>query len=306
MITDVGRQPLVINIVLNFNRKDDTLACLSSLAENTYQNQKTIVLDNQSTDGSLEAILSEYPNIQIISLEDNRGYAGNNNAGITVALQQGADWVFILNEDTVLAPNCIEKLISVGENDPDIAILGPMVYHYDEPEFIQTAGGMFDKNLNSWHLAQNELDTGKFLQPHPVDWISGCAIMLRGKPIYEEGMIDERFFYYVEETEWCYRMKKAGWKIIHVPEAKIWHKGVQRDYKPKPSVTYYATRNRLLMLSKHHAPLRAWIATWVYIFRTLLSWSIKPKWRSKREHRNAMWHGVRDFFWHRWGQMPEY
>jgi hypothetical protein len=298
-------QPLVINIVLNYNRKDDTLACLASLAANTYQNQKTIVLDNGSTDGTVPAIRSAFPDVQVIDLTENRGYAGNNNVGIRAALDQGADWVFVLNEDTILDPECISNLVQIGESDSRIGIVGPMVYHFDTPDIIQSAGGLFDNNLRGYHIAQNAPDKGQFPQPHLVDWISGCAIMVRRAAIEEVGMIDERFFYYVEEAEWCLRTKEAGWKILHVPGAKLWHKGVQLDYKPKPSVTYYATRNRLLLLSKHHAPLKAWLVAWEFILRTLTSWTIRPKWRNMHEHRDAMWRGTMDFLRHRWGQMPD-
>lgn len=297
--------PNVLNVILNSNRRADTLACLSSLSESTHPNLKTIVLDNHSTDGSVEAIRSEFPDVQIIELSENLGYAGNNNVGIKEAMAQGADWIFVLNEDTILAQDCIARLVEVGESDPRIGIVGPMVYHFDEPEVIQTAGGLFDKHFRGMHIAQNELDTGQFANPHNVDWISGCGIMVRREAIQDVGMIDERFFYYVEEAEWCLRTKKAGWQIVHVPGAKMWHKGVQRDYQPKPSVTYYATRNRLLMLSKHKAPPMARIMAWLFIARTLISWSIKPKWRYMSEHRRAMWLGAMDYLHHRWGMMPQ-
>ena len=116
------------------------------------------------------------------------------------------------------------------------------------------------------------------------------------------GVLDERFFMYWEETEWCLRAKKAGWNIFCVPRAKVWHKGVQRDYNPNPSVTYYTTRNRLLTLSKHQAPFHVNALAWGRIIRTLTSWTIKPKWRSKLAHRDAMWRGVRDFIKGSWGQ----
>jgi len=108
-------------------------------------------------------------------------------------------------------------------------------------------------------------------------------------------MLDGDYFIYWEETEWCIRIGRAGWKIVNVPQAKIWHKGVQRDYQPKPSFTYYGTRNHLLTLAKHKAPIRARIYTWLQLWRTMLSWSIRPKWRDKHEHRNAMWKGMLDF-----------
>jgi GT2 family glycosyltransferase len=297
-------QPLLSIVILNTNRRDDTLACLESLSKSTYTNLKIIVLDNSSTDGSAEAIRSTYPDVQIVSLTENLGYAGNNNVGIEKALEQGADWVLILNEDTILDQGCITELVDVGEIDPKIGIVGPMVYHYNEPGVIQSAGGMLGKYWQSQHLGQNENDAGQFQSPHAVEWISGCAILVRRAAIERAGMLDASFFIYWEETEWCIRIARSGWKIIHVPQAKIWHKGVQRDYQPKPSFTYYGTRNHLLTLSKHSAPLSVKIYNWMQILRTLASWSLKPKWRNKREHRNAMWRGVVDFLQDHRGQMP--
>jgi GT2 family glycosyltransferase len=195
-------------------------------------------------------------------------------------------------------------MVEVGECDPQIGIVGPMVYHFDEPTMIQSAGGMLGKYWQSQHLCQNELDQGQFTSPHPVEWISGCAIVVRRAAIEQAGMLDAKFFIYWEETEWCIRIARSGWRIVHVPQARIWHKGVQRDYQPKPSFFYYGTRNHLMTLSKHHAPLAARFFTWTQIARTLVSWSIKPRWRNKREHRNAMWKGIVDFLQHRWGQMP--
>jgi GT2 family glycosyltransferase len=296
-------QPFVISVILNTNRRNDTLECLASLAGNSYTNQAVIVLDNHSTDGSVRAIQEAYPRVQIIELEKNLGYAGNNNVGIQAALEQGADWVFVLNEDIVLDAECITKLVEIGESDPKIGIVGPLVYHHDEPAVIQSAGGLLGRYWESIHLGKNEPDRGQFSAPHLVEWISGCAIMVRRAAIEQAGMLDKNYFIYWEETEWCIRLGGAGWKIINVPQAKIWHKGVQRDYQPKPSFTYYGTRNQLLTLEKHRAPLVAWMFTWLQILRTLVSWSIKPKWKSKREHRDAMWKGIVDFLQRRWGQM---
>jgi GT2 family glycosyltransferase len=293
--------PLIITVILNTNRRKDTLECLASLHESTYSNHKIILLDNHSTDGSQQAIRELYPEVQLIELDENLGYAGNNNVGIAAALEQEADWVFILNEDTIVDPSCLANLIKVGESDPAIGIVGPMVYHHDEPGVIQSAGGMLGQKWESIHLGKNEPDLGQYKEPHSVEWISGCAILVRGAVIEQIGMLDPKFFYYWEETEWCLRTSEVGWRIVHVPQAQIWHKGVQRDYHPSPTVTYYSTRNRLLMLAKHHASLRIWLFAWFQIVRTLTSWSIKPKWNSKKDHRNAMWRGIVDFLRHRWG-----
>lgn len=295
--------PLVISVILNTNRRDDTLNCLDTLSRNLYSNHKIIVLDNHSDDGSVEAIRAAYPTVQVIELMENLGYAGNNNVGIQAALQQGADWVFVLNEDITLDGECLTKLVEEGESDPLIGILGPLVYHHDEPTVIQSAGGMLGKYWESIHLGKNEADTGQFIAPHAVEWISGCAILVRRQAIEQAGMLDENYFIYWEETEWCIRVARAGWKIIHVPQAKIWHKGVQRNYEPKPSFTYYGTRNHLLTLAKHNAAFSIRTRTWLQLLRTLISWSVRHKWRYKREHRDAMWKGMNDFLRGRLGPM---
>ena len=151
-------QPCIVSVILNTNRREDTVACLASLIQNSYENQRIIVLDNHSTDGSVAAIRAAFPTVQILALADNRGYAGNNNVGIAAALAQGADWVFVLNEDTSLAPDCLTHLVTVGESDPQIGIVGPLVYHHHTPTIIQSAGGCLSYDCNSVYLAKGEAD----------------------------------------------------------------------------------------------------------------------------------------------------
>jgi GT2 family glycosyltransferase len=298
-------QPLVVCVVLNTDRRADTLECLSSIERSDYPNLHTIVLDCQSSDGSVEAVRSVFPRVHVIELSENRGYAGNNNVGIRVAPDTGARWVFVLNEDTVLGSTCVSKLVEAAAGDPRIGIVGPTVYHHDEPHLIQSAGGGLSRRWEGFHFGVNEHSEGQPTEARDVQWISGCGILVRREVIEAVGSLDERFFIYWEETEWCVRAAKAGWRIVHVPEAELWHKGVQRDYRPRPSVTYYSTRNRLLMLAIHEAPLSAWLVAWAQIARTLASWTLKPRWRCKRDHRDAMWHAVSDFLAQRWGRMPE-
>jgi GT2 family glycosyltransferase len=295
--------PLLFVIVLSNNRPDDTLACMESLHQSDYPNMKIILLDNLSTDDSVDVVHRKYPDVEIICLKENLGYAGNNNIGIKAAIDHGAEWVLVLNDDTILDPSCLSMLVEVGESDKAIGILGPMVYHYDEPQVIQSAGGVLGKYWLGTHLGKDEADSGQFENVHKVEWISGCAILVRRALIEQVGMLDPRYFLYWEETEWCIRAGKAGWQIYHVPQAKLWHKGVQRAYQPKPYITYYVTRNRLFTLARHKAPLTARLIAFIQIFRTLLSWSIRPKWVSKREHRDAMWKGFKDYLRNHYGPM---
>ena len=184
--------PFVVSIVLNTNHRDDTLECLNSLEKNTYENHRILLLDNSSTDGTVEAVRAAYPSVQIIELKENHGYAGNNNVGIEEAVKLRADWVFVLNEDTILSQDCIASLISEGEKDPKIGIVGPLVYHYNEPGVIQTAGGKMNQYFQGWHLGQDEKDCGQYQHPMAVDWISGCGILVRCGVINQVGAIDAR------------------------------------------------------------------------------------------------------------------
>ncbi|MCC7359782.1 MAG: glycosyltransferase family 2 protein [Anaerolineales bacterium] len=294
----------VCTLILNTNRRADTLACLASLAASTYANNTIIVLDNASTDGSPAAIRAAYPSVRVVALPENRGYAGNNNVGLTLALASGADWALVLNEDTLLAPDCVAQLAAAGAADARIGLAGPLVYHADEPTVIQSAGGMLDPAWRARHLGQNAPDQGQYSAARDVNWLSGCALFVRRAVLEQVGLLDASYFYFWEETEWCLRAARAGWRIRHVPAARLWHKGVQRSYQPRPSVTYYATRNRLRTLAKHHAPLRAWLAAGGEVTRTLASWTLRPRYRDKRAHRAALWQAVVDFARGRMGPAP--
>jgi hypothetical protein len=300
------RNPGVTAIIINFNRPEETHQCILSLINSTYPNLDILVVN-----------VTEFPivtysdidlsKVQILHIPENLGYAGNNNFGIKHALENKADWIFLLNDDTSQEPDCLEKLMDVAVKNHSIGILGPMVYHFDEPSVIQSAGGILDKNWFSYHRGMNEEDRGQYShQSQEVDFINGCALLLKREVIDDIGFLDERFFLYWEETEWCYRAKISGWHVIHVPEAKLWHKGVTRNYNPQPFVTYYTVRNRLLMMSIHKAPVSAWIHTWFSLVQTCLSWTIRPRWKSKHIHRNALVKAIFDYLKKRWGNTYEY
>ena len=291
-------------VILNTDRCGDTLSCLKSLSEQTYDDNKIIVLDNCATEDCSSEIAHTYPDVDLIQLSVNKGYAGNNNVGIEAALETGAEWVLILNEDVLLDPDALARLMDAVTARSDVGMAGPLVYHSDEPTVIQSAGGILNKYWLAYHRGQNEEDRNQFDHVEEVDWISGCAILIRRAVIQDVGSLDERYFYYWEETEWCLRARRAGWKIILVPQSRVWHKGVQRDYQPGPSTTYYWTRNWLMSLAKHNAPLSAWLFAGAQITRTLLSWTIKPSWSAKRDHRDAMLQGSLDFLRRRWGSRP--
>ena len=297
-------KPAVSIIVLNYNSCHDTLDCLRSLQHLTYSNVEIIAIDNGSSDGSVEAIRAAYPDITLIDTGENLGFTGGNNLGIRRALESGADYIMLLNNDTIVAPDMIDLMVGTMESDPHIGVTGPMIYYYDLPEVIWSAGGSIDwKHGTTAMIGIDEEDKGQFgSMSRLCDFVTGCAILAR-RAVWEQiGLLDDKFFMYYEETEWCVRVGRAGYKIAHVPAAMMWHKISPTARAASPRTFYYMTRNRLLFLSNTRASLRTWFYTWSDYARTLLSWSLRPKWQDKRHLRGAMLRAIRDFSLGKFGQ----
>lgn len=297
--------PQVTIILLNWNGLNDTLDCLESLGQLDYQNYEAVVVDNGSVDGSVLVIRERFPGVTIIENGENLGYAGGNNVGLRYAMAQGADYALLLNNDTVVDPAFLRILVDAAEAEPTVGIAGPTIYYHDRPDVIWSAGGAIDWQQGSTRMVGlDERDKGQFGRvPAAVDFVTGCALLVRMKAVQEAGELDERFFMYYEETEWCVRIARAGYRIMHVPQARIWHKispGAQAD---SPLVHYYMTRNRLLFLKATGATMRAWLHTlFAEYLHILISWSVRPKWRGKKAQRKAMIQAINDAWRGRWGQ----
>jgi GT2 family glycosyltransferase len=218
--------------------------------------------------------------------------------GLRHALRQGADYALLLNNDIEMAPDFLRRLVEAAQINLQVGVAGPKIYYYDQPEVIWSAGGIIDwRRGDARMVGLNERDVGQFgNEPREVDFVSGCAMLVRRVALEQVGLLDERFFAYYEEVEWCVRMRRAGFKIVHVPQARLWHKITPERRAASPLVHYYMTRNRLLFLKITGAGWRAWLHTlFAEYLRTLISWSVWPRWRGKRELRNAMLKAVVDF-----------
>lgn len=297
--------PRVAIIVLNWNGLADTLACLRSLAGLDYPNYEVVVVDNGSTDGSVEAVRADF-NVTILETGENLGFAEGNNVGLRHALAHGADYALLLNNDTEVAPDFVSALVDAIEATPQAGVAGPTIYYFDRPTTIWTAGGAIDwRRGDSYMMGLNEVDEGQCAAVRQVDFVSGCALLARREVIEKVGLLDPRFFMYYEETEWCVRTGRAGYKILHVPRSHIWHKIAPAQQAASPRIHYYMTRNRLLFLKATGAGLRPWLHTLLTDYlRTLLSWTLRPRWRAKHPHRRMMIRAIGDAFRGRWGQQP--
>ena len=296
-------QPKIVTVVVTMDREADLAMCLRSLAASDYANHEALVCEPP---GHMTALPPDLGALGVtrVTLSGNNGYAGNNNEGIRAALRRDAAWVLVLNDDTWLAADALAQLIGEGESQPDIGMVGPLIYHADRPNVIQSAGGELGRRWRARHIGFDEAEAGQYREARDVEWLSGSALLARRALIEQAGAFDDRLFIYWEETDWCLRARARGWRLRHVPGARAWHRGGQTLHDERPGMLYLMTRNRLMILAKHRAPLAAWATAWAETGRTLAAWSLRPRWRHKRPLRNAMWQGVWDFWRGRTGPPP--
>lgn len=245
--------PRVAVIILNWNGKEDTLECLASTSQLDYPNYEVVVVDNGSTDDSTDIISKQYPDITLLQTGANLGYAGGNNVGIRWAIQHGADYVLILNNDTIVSTDLLSAFIDAVRFLPTGSVLGAKIFLYDDPVKIWFAGGRWNSVLNSLeHIGHGHTDATEFNSLAEVDYITGCALFASTETFNKVGLLDERFFLTYEETDWCYRARASGHKCIVVPDAKLWHK-VSSSFggTDSPLVSYFMQRNKLLWAKRH-------------------------------------------------------
>ena len=215
----------LVNIfVLNWNGKKIILDCLHSLDKVTYSNVNIVLIDNGSTDGSVNLIKKEFPNIEIIQLKENLGYAGGNNYGFKNVKIQSEYSIFI-NNDTLVSANFINPLIEPLKNDTSIIQTAPKIFYADDPNLLWFAGGYINLFFG-WirHRGIRKIDKGQYNNRTLIDYATGCCICMRTKDFKLFKMFDESFSMYGEDVDLSIRVRKAGGKIMYIPESNIWHK----------------------------------------------------------------------------------
>ena len=218
--------PRVAVIVLTWNGKTLTLDCLESLSRLEYANVEVILVDNGSTDGTVPAVRDAYGSrVNIIENERNMGFSGGNNAGIRRALENGADYVLLLNNDTIVDPGLIDGLLAGITAEPDIGVAGAKIFYASPPDQIWFAGGeVFLSKGTTRHIGIREKDVGQYEEPREVDYVTGCALMARRDVFETIGALDPTFVAYYEDVDFCMRAKRAGYRVVYVPFGKVWHK----------------------------------------------------------------------------------
>lgn len=282
--------PKTFVIILNWNGRDDTLECLESVFKSDYPNFEVIVVDNGSKDGSVAAIKNAYPHIHLIENGENLGYAGGNNVGIRYALKKEADYIFLLNNDTVLADDLIGALVEAAESHREGGVFGPVVYDALSRSTIVTAGERFlDDNLAIENISCGQKEPPEPSKCYPVDWVTGAAFFLRRSAVEKVGVFDERFFLVYEESDWCFRARREGFESLIVPGARIWHR-VAASFGGEASSLrlYFSNRNRLLFAEKNLSKI-AWARILASSSRRLLPRLPRSKGRGKATPKHLYW-----------------
>jgi len=259
-------------IILNYNGLKDTLECLDSIKrlKTDKSDLEVIVVDNNSSDGSHES-LKKIPDIKLIQNEENLGYTGGNNVGIKLALMDQANYLIIINNDTILDPLFLENILSATKEGD---IISPKIYFEKGYEFhkeryaksqlgkvIWYAGGQIDwQNILGIHLGVDEIDNGQFSKSKEIDFATGACMLVKREVFEKMGFFDDKYFLYLEDMDFSVRAQRSGFRILFQPKAVIWHKNASSVGGSGSKLQdYYISRNRLLFATKY-AKLRTKLA----------------------------------------------
>lgn len=235
-------------VILNYKLKDQVFKCIDSVLKSDYPNMEIIVVDNDSHDGIGNEITT-YKNVTFIQNDRNDGFSGGYNIGIKKALANAADFVFILNPDTTIKKNTI-SLLYEGSQKYDAAIVSPKIY-FSDSNIIWFAGKHLDLlNVLGNHIGVDKKDEGQFDKDLELNDTTGAAMLVRQEVFEKIGLLDERYFLYYEESDFCYRARKAGFKIMYIANSIVYHKNAQSTGLGSSLQDYYITRNRMLFASK--------------------------------------------------------
>jgi GT2 family glycosyltransferase len=234
-----------VAVVLNWNGADDILAALASL-----QGVDTICVDNGSTDGSDRLVEERFPDVELLRLGVNAGFAGGNNAGIRRAFERGADWVVMLNSDAIAEPGLVAALAAAAVERPDAGLLACKILEEDGVR-VQYAGASF----NALPGYSGRVETGGVDEIRDVGRADGAAFAVSRVAAERVGLLDESLFLYVEDVEWSLRIRAAGFAVVLVPDARVRHKGTAASGGAASTTNlYYDTRNTIVV-SERYAPL---------------------------------------------------
>ncbi len=246
--------PLVYILLINWNAAEHTLACLTSLQSVSYSNYRVLIVDNASSDNSVDTIAAAYPNATLLRLPRNLGFTGANNIGFQYALERGADFVYLLNTDTWVDPGFLTQAIITAAASPSIGIVGSKVFHAARPDRLQFAGGHVNltTGYNGRPFGYNQVDHGQYDHITNVDWVTGCAMMVSRACLQAINGFDDTFFAFHEDVDLCLRARATGFRVVMSSQSHVWHMGGGSTGGAVSALhIYYDVRNGLRLVQKH-------------------------------------------------------
>jgi len=243
-------------VVLAWNGLALTRATLDSLARCRVPagwRTRVIVVDNGSSDGSPAAIAAGYPWVELIALPENRRFAGGNNVGLARALEDGADAVMLLNNDVQADPGLHEKLLAALEERPDAGAAAPLIYHAAPTDLVWYAGGRCVPALaHASHRGLRGRDRGQYRSVEETGYLTGCCLLATAEAWRKVGLLDERYFIYAEDADWSLRARAAGYRLLFVPTARLWHEvSASSGGGSNPWKVYQRLRANALLFARH-------------------------------------------------------
>ena len=244
--------PPVVAVVLNWNNEADTAACLDSLLAQEGVSLEILLVDNASADGSGARLHERYPAVHYLATQENLGYAGGNNAGLRWALERGAAWVLVVNNDTVADASCLARLLAAASLDVRIGALAPLIVRYDAPTRVWFAGGHYSRlRALGTHEHEGEVadDVARTATEDGHPWractfLTGCCLLLRAEALRDVGLFRADFFAYVEDVELSLRLREGDWKLGWVPGARLAHRVPPAGTAESPMQITLRDRNR--------------------------------------------------------------
>lgn len=314
--------PRVVVIVLNWNGCDDSLECLASIKESRYPNYDVLVVDNGSTDNSVERLRSAYPSLWLIETGENLGFAGGNNVGIRAALAAGCDAVILLNNDTTVAADWLEAFVRGAQLLPTGSVLGGKIFYSGDPEIIWHFGARWDNDNCRFKLVGRGNHASQWQSVEKVDLVIGCCMWLPAGTINAVGLLEEAFYLNYEETDWCSRARRAEFSLYSLPEVRVWHK-ISASFKGRPHNAYFVYRNRRLWVERQFSGeeqkrvlrllvqpdekrvrRKYWLRRLQSAFYRLLGLQLSPEAAEKLQHARAALAGISDYRAGRFGDCP--
>lgn len=240
-------------ILVNYNNYTDTIECIESLVNIEYEYYNIIVVDNASDNNSYDILRSRFPDINIIKSNVNLGFAGGNNVGIKYALEQGADLVLLLNNDTIVEKDFLTYMVSTILEDENIGMVCCKIKYYSNKDKIWFAGGNINwSRLNVKHIGQGEIDDGRFDMKKEINFATGCCLLIKKEVFEKVGLLSEEYFMYFEDVDLCVKVVDAGYKVIYEPKAVIYHKvGFSCGGEESEFALRWGNRNRIIFMKKY-------------------------------------------------------